>query len=674
MENLGSLAILMAFCVALYATLASAVGRVQRKPFLIVSGQRAVYCIWALVTLAAGILVSAIMTGDFRFAYVAEHSNKALPTIYKFTALWSGQEGSLLFWTWLLTTYTAVVAFTNRRRHRDMMPWVLAVLTTIQTFFLVMNNFVANPFKMLATDGLIVKVPDGNGLSPVLQYPAMAIHPPMLYLGYVGFAVPFAFAIGSLITKQPGEAWIHTTRRWTLVTWLFQSCGIMLGAGWAYHVLGWGGYWAWDPVENASLLPWLSGTAFLHSVMMQEKKGMMKVWNIVLVSATFFLCIFGTSMTRGGLVQSVHAFARSEIGKYFVTFLAIGIAATAYLIIDRLEYLKSEAQLESVVSRESSFLFNNLILLASCFAVLWGTLFPKISEWISGNQISLDAEWYNRLMVPIGLFLLFLTGVGPLFAWRRTSTDSLRRNFQWPGLAALALVAALFAAGIHKPYPLIAFGFCLFVALTVIVEFYRGASSIAAKNNMNLLRATVELTHRNTRRYGGYLVHMGIVLMFIGFTGNAFKLSEVKEMNEGDNLAIGHYNLKMSTMQAGENGNYQWHRGIFNVYKDGQYLGNLEPEKRLYKASREGTSEVGIRQRLNEDLYINFGGMSDDNQRAVIQAYVFPLVSWIWVGGLVLIGGTLVCLVPSKIKMQYAKTEVVGFAKKAASFEPRASS
>ena len=255
----------------------------------------------------------------------------------------------------------------------------------------------------------------------------------------------------------------------------------MLGAAWAYHVLGWGGYWGWDPVENASLLPWLSGTAFLHSVMMQEKKGMMKVWNMVLISTTFFLCILGTSMTRGGLVQSVHAFAQSEIGKYFVTFLALGVAATAYLIIDRLDYLKSEAQLESVISRESSFLFNNLILLASCFAVLWGTLFPKISEWISGDQISLDADWYNRLMVPIGLFLLFLTGVGPLFAWRRTSLDRLRRNFQWPGIASLVLVAVLFAAGIHKPYPLISFGFCLFVAITVVVEFYKGASSIAGR-------------------------------------------------------------------------------------------------------------------------------------------------------------------------------------------------
>jgi len=669
MENLGSLGILLALCVALYATVASVIGGIRQKPFLVVSGQRAVYSVWVLITLASGILVYSLMTGDFRFAYVAEHSNRSMPMLYKFAAWWGGQEGSLLFWSWLLSTYAAVVVLTNRRKHRDMMPYVVGVLTTVEAFFLVLNNFIANPFQMLATDKLIVAVPDGNGLSPLLQYPAMAIHPPMLYLGYVGFAVPFAFAIGSLITRQPGDGWIHTTRRWTLVTWLFQSTGVLLGAAWAYHVLGWGGYWGWDPVENASLLPWLSGTAFLHSVMIQEKKGMMKVWNIVLISATFFLCILGTFMTRSGFVESVHAFARSDIGKYFVTFLAAGIAATIYLILDRLDYLKSEAQLESVVSRESSFLFNNLILLASCFAVLWGTLFPTISEAVSGNRISLDADWYNRLMVPIGLFLLFLTGVGPLFAWRRTSLDSLRRNFQWPGIASLVLVGALVAAGMRQFYPLISFGFCLFVALTVKIEFYKGARSIAAKNNMNLLRATVELTHRNTRRYGGYLVHMGIVLMFIGFTGHAFNQSEVKELNTGDIMRVGAYDLKMVDLHQGENENYQWHRATMQVSKNGDPLGTLEPEKRFYKASKQGTSEVGIRQRPNEDLYLNFGGMSDDNQRAVIQAYVFPLVSWIWIGGLVLIGGTLVCLVPSKIKMQYARTEVVGVINKHATVQ-----
>jgi cytochrome c-type biogenesis protein CcmF len=403
--------------------------------------------------------------------------------------------------------------------------------------------------------------------------------------------------------------------------------------------------------------------------MMQEKKGMMKVWNIVLISATFFLCILGTFLTRSGVVQSVHAFARSEIGKYFVTFLAVGIAATVYLILERLDYLKSESQLESVVSRESSFLFNNLILLVSCFAVLWGTLFPVMSALVSNNQISLDQDWYNRLMVPIGLFLLFLTGVGPLFSWRRTSVESLRRNFQWPGLASLILVAALIAAGVRSFYGLISFGFCLFVALTVFMEFYKGSRSIASRNGMNLVRAAVELTHRNTRRYGGYLVHMGIVLMFVGFTGQAFRLKDVKEMSTGDSLSIGHYDLKMVKLEDGENENYQWNRATVDVFKDGQELGLLRPEKRFYKASRQPTSEVGIRVRLNEDVYLNFGGMSDDNQRAVIQAYINPLVSWIWVGGLVLIGGTLVCLVPSKIKMQYARTQVVGVTSKHATVQ-----
>jgi cytochrome c-type biogenesis protein CcmF len=663
MENLGSLAILLAFCVSIYAATASVVGRIKRKPFLIVSGGRAVYSVWLLVTLASGILVYSLLTGDFRFSYVAEHSNRTMPILYKFAAWWGGQEGSLLFWSFLLSTYASVVVFTNRRRHRDIMPWVVGVLASVQTFFLILNNFIANPFRMLAVDKLITSVPDGQGLSPLLQYPAMAIHPPMLYLGYVGFSVPFAFAIGSLITRAPGDAWIQTTRRWTLVTWLFQSTGVMLGMAWAYHVLGWGGYWGWDPVENASVLPWLAGTAFLHSVMMQEKKGMMKVWNIVLISTTFFLCILGTFLTRSGVVQSVHAFARSEIGKYFVTFMALGIAATIYLILDRLDYLKSEAELESVVSRESSFLFNNLILLASCFAVLWGTLFPVISEAVSGDKISLDADWYNRLMVPIGLFLLLLTGVGPLFAWRRTSIESLRRNFQIPGIASLVLVGALYALGVRHVYALISFGFCLFVALTVLMEFFKGARSIAAKAGMNLLRATVELTHRNTRRYGGYLVHMGIVLMFIGFTGHAFNQAETRELNLGDSMQVGAYTLKMVDLQMGDNPVYQWHRATMQVSKGGAVLGTLEPEKRFYIASKQGTSEVGIRVRPNEDLYLNFGGMSDDNKRAIIQAYVFPLVSWIWIGGLVLIGGTFVCLVPSKIKMQYARTEVVGYTK-----------
>jgi cytochrome c-type biogenesis protein CcmF len=387
----------------------------------------------------------------------------------------------------------------------------------------------------------------------------------------------------------------------------------------------------------------------------------------VLVSATFFLCIFGTFLTRSGVVSSVHAFAEGPIGKYFVGFLAIGIAATIYLILDRLDYLKSEAQLEAVISRESSFMFNNLVLLASCFAVLWGTLFPVISEYASGEKISLDKEWFNQLMIPIGLFLLILTGVGPLFAWRRTSTDSLRRNFMWPGILSLALVAALMAAGMRHFYALISFGFCLFVATSIVLEFFKGAKQIAAKNQMNLAHAAVELTHRNTRRYGGYLVHMGIVLMFIGFTGAAFNKNRVDEMKPGDSVTLGTYRLTLKDTHEGQNENYLWQNASVAVMKNGADVGVLKPESRIYTASRQPTHEVALRPRLNEDLYLNFAGMNGD--RAVIQSYIFPLVSWIWIGALTLVFGTLVALVPSKVKREYARTQVVGITRKHATVE-----
>ncbi len=665
MENLGALAILLAFCLSAYAVAASITGKLRRKPLLVLSGQRAVYAIWFLLTIASGILVYALIAGDFRLAYVARHSNRAMPLVYKFASWWGGMEGSLLLWAWLLSGYSAILVFTNRHKFRDMMPYVTAILMAVQAFFLLLIAFPENPFQVLAVGRGITEVPDGNGLNPLLQYWTMAAHPPMLYLGYVGFTVPFAFAMGSLITRQPGDAWIHTTRRWTLITWMFQGTGILLGAGWAYAVLGWGGYWGWDPVENASLLPWITATAFLHSVMMQEKKGMMKVWNMVLISATFFLCIFGTFLTRSGIVGSVHAFAQSPIGKYFIAFLAIGIAATAYLILDRLEYLKSESQLESVVSRESSFLFNNLILLASCFAVLWGTIFPVISEAVTGEKISVDAPFYNRVNVPIGLFLLFLTGVGPLIAWRRSSLDSLKRAFAIPSMLGLGVIAVLLAAGVRHFYALISFGLCMFVTATVVIEFWKGSRAIARKTGQNLIAAMVELTHRNTRRYGGYVVHMGMVLLFLGFTGAAFNKDSTHDVKVGDRFSIGRYDLKIRDLSDGENGNYAWRRAVVDVSAGGAPLGTLEPEQRLYKASNQPLSVVAIRRRLNEDLYLNFAGTTNDGRNmAIIQSFVFPLVSWIWAGFYVTLIGTFICLVPPKVKMQYMRTETVGYVRK----------
>lgn len=669
MENLGTLAILLAFCFAIYAVIGSVAGKLGRRPFLVLSAERAVYCVWGLLTVAVSLLVYSLIAGDFRLSYVAEHSNKSMDLPYKFASWWGGQEGSLLLWSWLLATYTSVVVFQNRRKFREMMPYVTAVLMTTEAFFLMLISFIEPPFKVLMAGKGIVDAGDGQGLNPLLQYWTMVIHPPMLYLGYVGFTVPFAFAIGSLITKQPGDTWIHTTRRWTLVTWMFQTTGVLLGAGWAYAVLGWGGYWGWDPVENASLLPWITATAFLHSVMMQEKKGMMKVWNMVLVSSTFFLCIFGTFLTRSGVVQSVHAFAQSSLGRYFVTFLAIGIAATLYLILNRLDYLKSEAQLESVLSRESSFLFNNLILLASCFAVLWGTLFPVITEAINGEKISVDAPFFNRVNIPIGLFLLLLTGVGPLIAWRKSSLESLKRAFFWPTLAGLVVAAGLFAMGVRQFYALMSFALCTFVAVTVVIEFFKGALAIRGKEGQNIFAAMVELTHRNTRRYGGYIVHMGIVFMFIGFTGKAFDLDKTVQVTKGDKVNLGAYQLTIGATDSGKNENYSWDILNVGVTKNGSDLGTLRPERRLYFASRQPTSNVAIRRRLNEDLYLNFAGASNDGEGTVLQSYVFPLVSWIWIGYWGVLIGTIICLIPSKSRLVYPRTEVVTVAGKHAQVE-----
>jgi len=664
MENIGALSVLLAFCFAVYSILASVIGKLTKRPFLILSAERAVYSIWVLVTIAAGILIYSLMTGDYRMAYVAHYTNRAMPTVYKYTAWWGGQEGSLLFWNWLLASYGAVVVYRNQRKFREMMPYVVAVMMATQVFFLTLIVFIESPFKVLMLGKRVMDVGDGQGLSALLQYWTMIIHPPMLYLGYVGFVVPFAFAMASLITKAPGEAWIHVTRRWTLVTWMFQTTGVLLGAGWAYAVLGWGGYWGWDPVENASLLPWITATAFLHSVMMQEKKGMMKVWNMVLVSSTFFLCIFGTFLTRSGIVNSVHAFSQGPIGMYFVVFLSIGIALTVILIVSRLDFLKSEASMESVLSRESSFLFNNLVLLASCFAILWGTLFPVISEKFTGEKISVDAPFFNRINIPIAMFLLLLTGVGPLIAWRKSSFDSLRRAFLWPTVAGAIVAGGLFAMGVRSFYALVSFGLCMFVLVSVAMEFVKGANAIATKDKASFISSVIELTHRNTRRYGGYLVHVGVVIMFIGFTGKAFDQRTTVEIQKNDVVSLGKYQLRLVDIQQGQNENYRWQKIFVDVSKNGERIDTLTPEKRLYLAKKEPASEVAIRRRPNEDVYINFAGLSDDGEKVVMEAYVFPLVSWIWVGYWVVLSGTIICLIPSKSRLIYPRTEVVGIAGK----------
>jgi cytochrome c-type biogenesis protein CcmF len=662
MALFGSFALLIALALAAYNLLAGALalrllatGQPARisPERLADTARRAGIAGFAAITAAAFALVWSVFTNDFSITYILEHSNRALPAAYKFAALWSGQEGSLILWAWLLGAYGFVLRLTHKTDVK-LYAYAGAILAGIQVFFLVVLNFAAPPFALLK--GAIPE--DGNGLNPLLQYPEMVIHPPILYLGYVGFSVPFAFALGALMMRYPGEKWIKITRAWTMVTWLFLTCGVFLGMHWAYAVLGWGGYWGWDPVENASLMPWLTGTAFLHSVMMQEKKGMMKSWNVWLIFSTFLLTMLGTMLTRGGLVSSVHAFAESSIGYWFMTFMVLVMAVCIFTYILQREHLESEQRVESVVSRESSFMFNNLVLLVACFVIVWGTLYPILSEYIEGAKVTYDAAWYNRVTVPIGLFLLFLAGVGPLLPWRSTSFRSIRRNFVLPVTALWVVVIGCMIAGVRPwhddafdPghfYALVAFGLAAGVLTAVLSEFLRGASVIAKQSGRNYFWATFQLIRRNTRRYGGYIVHIGVVIVVVGLAGSAFNRSVEKELALHDKLAIGPYTLEYAGPTQDSNANYDSEYAQLDVYRAGKNQLQMTPGKRVYLASQQPQTMVAIHSVVAWDLYVVYEGTNPDTNQPIIKAILNPLVSWIWAGALVMVLGTLIALTPKQ--------------------------
>ncbi len=648
MPQIGSFSLLLALALAVYSFLIGAFALYRKDELLSETARRAGIACWVAVVAAAAALVVAALSNDFSLAYIMHHSNRALPTPYKFAALWSGQEGSLLFWALLLSTY----GFVLRVRHKvdvQLTAYASVVIAAVQVFFLMLVNFAAHPFAIVT--GTIPA--DGNGLNPLLQYPEMVIHPPMLYLGYVGVTVPFAFALSALIMKYPGEKWIQITRRWTMVTWLFLTCGIFLGMHWAYSVLGWGGYWGWDPVENASLLPWLTGTAFLHSVMMQEKRGMMKMWNMWLIFTTFFLAIFGTFLTRSGVVSSVHAFAQSGIGVWFVWFLALTAATCIAFFVMNYKHLKTENHLESLVSRESSFLFNNLLLLVSCFAVLWGTLFPVISEAVTGSKVTVGAPFFNRVNVPIGMFLLLLTGIGPLLAWRKSSLDALRRNFLIPTVITIVTVIVLIAMGmrpwqeeISGLYSLMGVALSVFVIATVASEFYRGGRVISSKQHTNVFAGMVQLTRRNTRRYGGYIVHLGVVIIVIGFCGSAFNQDKEQELANGQSMTIGSYTLTSRLSTQDDNANYESEAAVVDIYKNGRQIDTLYPERRVYHATNQPATMVANRSTLREDLYVVYAGSSETGH-PILKVHLNPLVIWIWIGVWFIIAGTGIALVPN---------------------------
>ena len=607
---------------------------------------------------AAFALVWAAFTNDFSVEYIRAHSNIALNPAYKFAALWSGQEGSLLLWAFLLSAY----GFVLRVRHRvdvRLSAFASVILSGIQFFFVLLLCVGAPPFSI--TPGPAAA--DGAGLNPLLQYPEMVMHPPLLYLGYVGFSVPFAFALGALMMRYPGEKWIHITRRWTMVTWLFLTVGIFMGAHWAYSVLGWGGYWGWDPVENASLMPWLTGTAFLHSVMMQEKRGMMKNWNVWLIFSTFLLTVLGTLLTRSGVVSSVHAFAQSAIGAWFYTFILIAFAVCLFTFLFNRDHLRSENKLESLVSRESSFLFNNMILLAACFVVLWGTLFPVLSEYVQGSKVTVGAPFYNRVNIPIGLFLLFLTGIGPLLAWRSTSLRSIRRNFILPSIATAATAIALMISGVRPwndgddmqstLFSLVCLSLAAGVITAIVEEFLRGANVVRTQTGKNILASTVLLVRRNTRRYGGYLIHFGIVVMFIGIAGGAFDQAREMEMSYGDTLSIGSYTLVCKSITQDSTPNYDTNFAVLDEYHNGKFVKQLSPEKRTYFPGtdhEQASTIVALHSTAQADLYTVFEGTNPDTGRPIIKVILHPLIAWIWIGVVIVVLGTFIALAPNLVR------------------------
>jgi cytochrome c-type biogenesis protein CcmF len=666
---LGEFALWIALPVAIWGMSLGFLGGRSQRGDMVLSAERSIYAVSFLLVLASAGVMAAFLGDKFEYWYVASYSNRELETFYKISGLWAGQRGSLLFWALLLGFFSCVTVFLNRRKNREFMPYVVGVLQGILTFFIVVLLFAdVNPFERLGFTPA-----NGQGLNPQLQNYWMTIHPPTLYLGFTAFTIPFAFGMAALLNGRLDSRWIELTRKWTLLSWFFLSVGIIFGMRWAYEELGWGGYWFWDPVENASLLPWLTATAFLHSIQIQEKRGMLKVWNMSLVLLTFLLTVFATFLTRSGLIESVHSFAQElKIAYIFLSFMGSILVASVVLILYRLPSLQSENRIESFLSRESAFLFNNLIFLGAAFAVMWGTLFPLISEGVTGQQVSVGPPFFEKVNFPIGLVLLALTGIGPVIAWRRATRRNLQRNFVSPIVAGLLVSAVLWALGARHPLALTTWGISTFVLYIIVVEFWKGTRARAHIEGEGYAKALFHLVSRNRRRWGGYIVHVGAVVIFMGFAGAAYNVDVRQHMMPGDVVEVaspfGHaYTLTyegLSVSVGRGQRNLNWQAiALVSVEKDGRALGNLTSEKRQYFTSEQLMTEVGIRSTPVEDLYIilsavdDLGGAlnADSSAQGVdLQVLIKPLVGWIWYGGLVLTLGALIGLWPSAERRQTA--------------------
>jgi cytochrome c-type biogenesis protein CcmF len=641
--ELGRAALVVCFGLAVYAVVAGFWGAHTGRRRLSRSAQNALVAAFVAAAVATGVLLVALVSSDFSFTYVSAFTSRELPLTYKLTALWGGQEGSLLLWLLVLTGYAAAAVLLDRKAGRELVVWVVPVLGVVAAFFSMLVVFVASPFDTQLAPA------DGRGLNSSLQSPYMQAHPPMLYLGYVGLTVPFAFAMGALLSRRTDERWIVATRRWTLAAWMFLGIGQLLGAKWAYEEVGWGGYYAWDPVENAALMPWLAATAFLHSVMVQEKKGMLKVWNMLLVMLAFALSLFGTFLTRSGVLNSIHSFTESSIGPWFLGFICFVVATSMVLLFTRLPVLRSKTRLESLVSREATFLYNNLLLVSLCLTILWGVTYPILKEAITGDSVTVGRPWYDFFLRVFGLPLLLLMGIGPLVAWRRASLSSLKRVFFWPTAFALAVGVVLIVAGAGSSIPgLVAYTFSAFVAATIVLEFARGTAARRALSGEAVPRAFASLIARNRRRYGGYVVHAAIVLLAIGIAGSsAYDTSRSARLAPGQSLKVRDYTLVYHGLNSSRTSNAVETRATIDVFRGGGRIAVMHPGKNSYPVEQQVSNEVAIRSDwlTGEDLFL-ITEQVNGNGTIDFKAIINPLVNLIWLAGLVFVLGSVITLWP----------------------------
>jgi cytochrome c-type biogenesis protein CcmF len=643
--EVGTGALLVALVLAVYGAVAAALGGRRGRPALVQAAQHAALAVFVLITAAMALLIFAFLTFDFSVRYVATNTNLGTPFYYRVTAVWGALEGSIVLWAWMLSVYTLVVILRHRANARQLYPWVLTVMLSVMSFFLLVMTVSVPVFARLTPIP-----PDGRGLNPLLQDSGMITHPVALYLGFTGFTVPFAFAVAALVTGRVGDFWITTTRRWTILAWYFLSLGLLIGGWWSYHVLGWGGYWAWDPVENAAFMPWLTGTALLHSVMIQERRRMLRLWNIALVMLTFSLTLFGTFLTRSGVIASVHAFTQGSIGVFFLSFLALVVLVGLGLIAWRWDSLGAQGELDSVVSRESAFLLNNVLLVAATFTVFFGTVFPLLSEAVRDVKVSVGAPFFNQVNVPLFLSLIFLMGVGPLIAWRRASLENLQRNFLWPVVIGVVAAAVIRLLGVRSMLAVVSLALTVFVAATIGVDLVRATRARRAMGE-RALPALGGLLRRHNRRYGGFVVHLAILVVAVGVTGSqAWSVHTETTLKPGEQTELGGYRIRFDGLRESQESNHDKVTGTFTVV-NGRGAGTvLEPAKKFYPQEQSPIAYVDYRLGLLDDLYLVLGDFAQDGTHATVKLQVNRLVSWIWIGGLVLTLGTVLAVLPEQRK------------------------